>query len=93
MSGTRMSRATPVLLISIFEQIEPRDRGEICITLGHTVIARKFNIPLYGTHLDSVVAFVADAVAQRPELKGAELRFDNVCEALAVKIRQAVRTG
>jgi hypothetical protein len=48
MLGTLMSHSTPVLLISIFEYIEPHDRGEICITLGHTVIARKSNIPRTG---------------------------------------------
>jgi hypothetical protein len=88
-----MRHSKPLLVISISEQIEPRDRGEICITLGQTVIARKSNIPLYGTHLDSLVAFVADAMAKRPELTGAELRFDNVSEALAVQIKQAVSSG
>jgi hypothetical protein len=48
MLGTLMSHSTPVLLISIFDYIEPRNRGKICITLSHTVIARKSNIPRTG---------------------------------------------
>ena len=73
-------------MISISEFIEPRDRGEVCVTVGGKVIARRSNIPLYGDGA-TVVGFIKEYLdSLAPHLSGGVV-FENVDSALAERVR------
>ncbi len=74
------------VVISISEFVEPRDRGEICVTVGAQVIARKSNIPLYGDSSVIVEFIKARADALRPHLAGGVV-FENVDAVVAERVR------
>jgi hypothetical protein len=78
------------LVISISEFVEPRDHGEICVTLGEKTIARKSNISLYGS-CSLVTEFIADyAEVFRQNLDGG-LKFENVDPDLVERITKMLR--
>jgi hypothetical protein len=75
------------IVISIFEFVEPRDRGEVTVTVAARVIARKSNIPLYGDS-SVIVEFIKDrADALRPYLDEGVV-FENVDPAVAERVRR-----
>jgi hypothetical protein len=78
---------TSPIVISISEFVEPRDRGEITVTVADRVIARKSNIPLYGDS-SVIVEFIEERTeALRPYLAEGVV-FDNVDPAVAERVRR-----
>ena len=77
---------TPVT-ISITEFIEPRDRGEITISAGSSLIARKSNISLFGDS-SVIVQFVSEKTeAIKPHLNNG-LVFKNVDPIVQERIKR-----
>jgi hypothetical protein len=74
------------IVISISEFVEPRDYGEICVTVGSNLIARKSNIRLYGDSSVIVEFIKTRAEALRPHLAGGVV-FENVDPEVAEKVR------
>ncbi|NBT11442.1 MAG: hypothetical protein EBS47_10905 [Betaproteobacteria bacterium] len=79
------------VLIAISEFVEPRDFGEIVISIGERVLARKSNVPLCGADPDLVLAFVRRSAAEIRALRGnSGVVFENVDEVLQEKILRAL---
>lgn len=74
------------VLIAISEFIEPRDFGEVVISAGDRVLARKSNIPLYGSDPGVVLEFVRGKVEKIRELGEVDVGFENVDVGLRERI-------
>ena len=78
----------PRVLIAISEFVEPRDFGEVVISVDDRVLARKSNIPLYDADPGVVLDFVQGRVDRIRELGEVEVVFENVDAGLREQLFQ-----
>lgn len=74
------------VLIAISEFVEPRDFGEVVISVDDRVLARKSNIPLYGPDAGVVLEFVRDKMDTLRRFGATDVAFENVDPRLRERI-------